>query len=304
MEEQEQQQTGNQPTPAGLLYHYTDEKGLLGILKDDCIWATHYRFLNDLSERQIAIELISERIRQLASYGPSSNGHEVKKTYYRLIEQSLNRVYRLVDGFYVSFAEDGENDPDLPLDRQRWGDRLNQWRGYAQCRQGFSLGFDATLLKSHAMQLIQKREILVDLWKCEYGNEFNKAMTGNFSGFFNCFNLQDDSDEQDIRSLCLWKKDIHKWLTTFKHDGFKEEKEWRLVLQTSTDRPVSDLIKLNGKLHINVPIGLRGQNSPLKRIVVGPALDKQQAVDRLNAILKILNISCDDVVPSQIPYRN
>jgi hypothetical protein len=50
MEERERQQAVNPPKPAGLLYHYTDLRGLLGILESGSIWATHIRFLNDLSE--------------------------------------------------------------------------------------------------------------------------------------------------------------------------------------------------------------------------------------------------------------
>jgi len=32
------------------LYHYTTLQGLLGIINEKCIWATHYKFLNDYSE--------------------------------------------------------------------------------------------------------------------------------------------------------------------------------------------------------------------------------------------------------------
>lgn len=36
--------------PNSQLYHYTTQQGLLGILENKCIWATHYKFLNDYSE--------------------------------------------------------------------------------------------------------------------------------------------------------------------------------------------------------------------------------------------------------------
>jgi hypothetical protein len=56
MEEQESQQTGEPTKPEGLLYHYTDQKGLLGILESKQLWATHYRYLNDTSEGQIVAQ--------------------------------------------------------------------------------------------------------------------------------------------------------------------------------------------------------------------------------------------------------
>lgn len=49
MEQQILKQEGSKNEPE-LLYHYTTQDGLLGILENACIWATHYRCLNDASE--------------------------------------------------------------------------------------------------------------------------------------------------------------------------------------------------------------------------------------------------------------
>jgi len=55
---EEQQQTISQAQPK-LLYHYTTQEGLLGILEKASIWATHYRYLNDASEGQIVLKLLT-----------------------------------------------------------------------------------------------------------------------------------------------------------------------------------------------------------------------------------------------------
>ena len=52
MEEQERQKDEGLREPE-LLYHYTTQEGLLGILEKECIWATHFRCLNDTSEGEI-----------------------------------------------------------------------------------------------------------------------------------------------------------------------------------------------------------------------------------------------------------
>jgi hypothetical protein len=65
MEEQEPQQTGNSPKPEELLYHYTDQAGLDGILSSGCMWATHYEFLNDLSEREHGFSVFSKAIDEI-----------------------------------------------------------------------------------------------------------------------------------------------------------------------------------------------------------------------------------------------
>lgn len=36
--------------PDDWLFHYTSSEGLLGILQSGCLWATHYKFLNDVQE--------------------------------------------------------------------------------------------------------------------------------------------------------------------------------------------------------------------------------------------------------------
>ena len=66
MEEQERQEVGDEPGP-GLLYHYTDQKGLSGIIDSGNIWATHFRFLNDTSERLEALDFITKSVDQIAS---------------------------------------------------------------------------------------------------------------------------------------------------------------------------------------------------------------------------------------------
>jgi Protein of unknown function (DUF2971) len=42
------------------LYHYTNEQGLKGILENQCLWATHYKFLNDFSETALFKEALTE----------------------------------------------------------------------------------------------------------------------------------------------------------------------------------------------------------------------------------------------------
>jgi hypothetical protein len=61
MGEQGQQHAEDQAEPE-LLYHYTNQMGLLGILKDKCIWATHLRYLNDTSEGKIVSRIVLDEL--------------------------------------------------------------------------------------------------------------------------------------------------------------------------------------------------------------------------------------------------
>lgn len=61
MEEQEHQQVEIQPVPK-LLDHYTDQKGLHGIIQDKCICTTHPRYLNDTSEGRIVFRIVLDEL--------------------------------------------------------------------------------------------------------------------------------------------------------------------------------------------------------------------------------------------------
>lgn len=61
---------GEEPKEPELLYHYTTQEGLLGILKDRCIWATHIRYLNDTSEGNIVSRVIFEEFSSRYNAGP------------------------------------------------------------------------------------------------------------------------------------------------------------------------------------------------------------------------------------------
>src|SRR5271167_3349960 len=52
----------------GLLYHYTSEVGLQGIIESDRLWATHVRFLNDYTEfreafNEVYVEALTDAFR-------------------------------------------------------------------------------------------------------------------------------------------------------------------------------------------------------------------------------------------------
>jgi hypothetical protein len=48
--------------PEGLIYHYTDLRGLLGILDERKLWATDIRYLNDTSEGTYGLKRLHELV--------------------------------------------------------------------------------------------------------------------------------------------------------------------------------------------------------------------------------------------------
>src|ERR1700688_4931664 len=122
------------------VFHYTDVTGLLGILSSETLFATDYRYLNDLTEGSAIRELlmlilekeVAEIIPKLAERGLlagfyegyGEHGHRLQaEAMYR----SLIRVIDLVSPFFVlSFCK---HDPQTQEFKHGL---LSQWRGYAE----------------------------------------------------------------------------------------------------------------------------------------------------------------------------
>ncbi len=242
---QEQQQTISQPQPE-LLYHYTDQKGLSGIVESECLWATHHRFLNDISERLEAIRYFSNIIsRRKSNKFMTGLGGQINEFVQNEVQRNLEKEFQSVDVYLVCFTQEDVN-PELASDSQMLGDRLSQWRGYAQGRQGFSLAFQRDRLMSDAAQL-PKTKILVGLLKCIYNDLEKEAVAGTYLTYSETEILSwgRNGPENDINQLKQLKRLFHQFCSGFKHIGFKEETEWRLALHMLVEYPDIQLRQLS-----------------------------------------------------------
>jgi hypothetical protein len=105
-----------------LLYHYTTQTGLLGIVKKKQMWATHHQYLNDTQEFLHAKGLFCAEIeKRLSSASP---GSEIRLVLEEM-RSAVNRDNENVGWYVASFSEDE--------------DSLSQWRAYGGPTSGFQL---------------------------------------------------------------------------------------------------------------------------------------------------------------------
>ncbi|OLD27475.1 MAG: hypothetical protein AUJ04_03935 [Acidobacteria bacterium 13_1_40CM_3_55_6] len=50
--------------PPQILYHYTSQEGLMGIITERCIWASKIHYLNDSEEFSIALDLAGRELKK------------------------------------------------------------------------------------------------------------------------------------------------------------------------------------------------------------------------------------------------
>jgi hypothetical protein len=177
--------TADQSKPDGLLYHYTDQHGLLGILRSKSIWATHVRYLNDATEFvhgiKIAMQCVKETKIDAESFfkhrpdsWPRDAPRRVGEILDHYVDDALARLNNLP--VYVTCFFDSEPG-DQPSKSQGAGDKLSQWRAYSKGSAGFSIGFDKGSLQNYIESPGPSREGFVLLaGNCSYDEEEHRRI--------------------------------------------------------------------------------------------------------------------------------
>jgi hypothetical protein len=305
MEAQERQENTDQAEPK-LLYHYTSQTGLLGIVQDKCLWATHSQFLNDLSEYRIVFDALQKKIKTERNDYWSNRQANMQSAFF---------LARQMKGVFVSSFSCEEQ-----------ADSLMMWRGYSAPTGGYSIGFDRLVLNVIANKLFASGEGgPVELGKCLYidpedSNNAESLERTVESAWKESIERMVESASNDLtnalRSLPINIYQYVKLAALAKHKAFREENEWRVVI-FDEEASKSKRTKFRQSKSMIVPyleISWKGESfpNPIRRIVVGPTPNKEEATRAAEMLLERNGIpakseECPDgveVVPSQIPYRN
>ena len=324
----------------GLLYHHTSEEGLLGIVENDNIRATHVRFLNDYTEFRQAFK--EEYVGALTDAFREGLPEDLDGTARRVVEGMLSERNRspilgIIEGptstyeaFVCSFTA-------LPQSGGDPGDRLSQWRGYSHGSQGFSLGFDKTLLEkqiqfdnAHAKAGILEC-IYEDKEKVRFFQDMGRTASARFMELTrsnkpvpSTFQTAMPNPTEEYKKGCYYflqslskaTAEFHTKAAQIKDSGFREECEWRIVLQGRRDA-LSPVVKFRkGQFgqtpFIEIPLSLaKPEACSLRRIVVGPGPHKVDIKHSVELLLQkhgiqVRRLDINDgveVATSLIPFR-
>lgn len=265
----------NAPPPS-VLFHYTNQEGLLGIVNNKEIWSTKAHYLNDSKEFSYAIELVDEVLNS-REYLANDIAQELK-----------NRISYIetVNICVTSFTKNG--------------DLLSQWRGYGGRGVGYSIGFNGDELKLLAnaqhfilcpviyereSQILLVREI-VDRWL--EGDHQVDGLTP----------IQDAPAEFEDYFAML--------APIFKDPSFQEEEEWRLIspmLNCDLDR-----FSFRAGRYSLVPYYRFSLEEPtiqfsLSKIIVGPSPMQDLSKLALDSYMYSKGIEQLPTTLSKIPFR-
>jgi Protein of unknown function (DUF2971) len=274
--------------PPDCLFHYTDQKGILGILASGELWATKIQYMNDSSEWIVAIRHTNEIIKERLSSTTDSNAQKLLRCIIDHIHGITN-----VNVCAVSFCADS--------------DILSQWRGYAGDNSGFAIGFRSASLSKiangHGGQLgrciyneEEQREAISILVDFEIYN------LGKYTGFSEV-ELQDASSH--------FERMLIKYGILFKDVSFKEEDEWRLVTDITGYHDERFCFRPGKSMLIPYyKIPLRQQNiwrDEILSVTVGPCPHPDLAKVAIDGLVFKHGLTDGEnsiVKKSRIPYRS
>jgi hypothetical protein len=276
---------------ANKLYgHYTSQKGLLGIIGSESLWATNIKFLNDEHEFQHALDLIKDII-------PHSNiktGHKDYDTYKEYIEELSKQLksldnYKSESIFTLSFSEET--------------DLLSQWRGYCPDNNGFCIIYDIDTL----FEEIKSQYEDAHLVQCVYDEDTKKSQIKEVLNRFWSEYYSKKNKKEKKNVIEQLSKEIMLLASYFKHSSFSEEREYRIVVILEY-APDNDLKFREGKFSIIPYLELGANRKHIKNICIGPTSNKNLSRRALETFLDKhyeLPVFFGDmeITHSKTPYR-
>ena len=279
-------------TPPEILYHYTGQAGLLGIISRQEIWASHTQYLNDQREFRHAIDLVkSELSRMVQEADPET------KPFVEEMNKAMNE-HDGMESINVCVCSFSEKD-----------DSLSQWRAYGDGAAKYSIGFSGTLLRKFSglmsswlvpclydaglqRQLVQTllQDVLQELQ--ENRKRVDQATKG-----------EEYLDLPRGGSLIAY---LNRYAPILKHDSFSEEREWRIVTRPLTCclerfdyRPGRSMLIP----YYRIPLAGEEVELAIERIVVGPSPHAAQAVEVVKSLAVKYRLK-PDVQLSAVSFRN
>lgn len=212
-------------TAPPVLYHYTTASGLEGILRSNSLWASDVRYMNDASELSHATTLVLDEASNVINEVTDTRLQPILKPLQGHINIFLQSFVNEIScfgprPFCACFCEDK--------------DLLSQWRGYTAGQRGYSLGLDLGSLQPTLFPYLFPNTILRKVvYEEDKQRSWIREITQTWlTAALNLLDSRTDLAPADIFPYpAVWalQEAVAEQLLCFKHSGFSEENEWRLI---------------------------------------------------------------------------
>jgi hypothetical protein len=283
--------------PPPMVYHYTNDVGLRGIIESGKIWLTDIFNLNDPSELSHgfsqAISILNDR---------ASTGHPATKLFAQTFQHfgTAGGLQASAHFFVCSFSSRG--------------DELGQWRAYADDGRGYALGFDTRVLESAFARVSETGHFSGNTFPVSYDDEELAGFHRQFIDMvFPLLTLPSgrqfpkDAVVEYMTDLSVTlAKNVAQSVLFYKHSAYSNEQEYRFLQLHHADVPPPE-VKFRSRPHSLVryrEFDWRSVASDaLKQIVIGPSADPQKAAQFAGDCLRSFHSGRVEIIASKVPYR-
>src|SRR6266516_395860 len=220
--------------PPATIYHYTDDRGLKGILESGKLWFTDIFDLNDPSELRHGLSIAIETLREEAEKSGDADSKRFAAQFARFdVEGGIEEA-----GYFFVCCFSGTRD------------ELGQWRAYGDNGCGFAIGFDTRSLEepftrtagapieNHmTFPLTYSDAVLRGLQKQLLDKMFSLITRPHKLG--GVHPAQVHAYWRDL--LVTHAMHATRAVVFFKHEAYKNENEYRFLQLFPKDKPAPDV---------------------------------------------------------------
>lgn len=275
-------------SPPDILYHYTTQDGLLGIVNSGSIWATHTKYLNDSREFHYALDAVRDVLQSKIKISLDEERTEILNAMLDMLEL-VNSSAEAINIFVCSFSQ--------------VNDSLSQWRAYGGPTSGFALGFGGSALTAAALRHG------FYLAKCIYEKSLQLGLISQLIEDL----LQHELDRRRNDSIGFPRfnfiETLYRCAPVFKDVHYSAEEEWRLISSPLPSQSPNFNCRTGKSMlipyyEISLTTGEVDGSTPLKEVVIGPTPHPAQSMESLRTLLWSRSIMGCQLTNSAVPYRN
>ncbi len=274
-----------------VIYHYTTEEGLRGILESQCLWATHFQYLNDTEE-------IQHILKQIEIYRRKLPKTETREFFCNFAVETISEFYlskekKKADFYVTCFSEDA--DSRTMWENSDWGFRyaicfcMDALNDLVASEKDFLMGAEPIRPVLYRMR---DKQAALHHWKKEFAHVV----------FRNNMHDQVARNSMALRGICF--------PALFKNEDWKVQKEWRIIIRCPRtineeireqnkhrkEKRIYDAPKQHVRLFSDPAIsGFSGLSNAVRGIIIGP----KGNVDTAKAICAEYKLENVPIIPSR-----
>lgn len=271
------------------LYHYTTPEGLIGIVRDNCLWATDAFYINDANELLGGARLAHEQLRKIRER--TNDEQQAERIDWLLHDTRDIGTTKSMRAFVCSLSEKG--------------DLLSQWRAYCP-GGGFAIGFPVGQLTEavKAQQFTLKRCIYDE---AAQEKAIQDVLESVALPWIQAAQLPVSVDDERYKVSGKLIFETIRTASRLKHASFAEEHEWRIVSPPEHKYDPNNRFfrGRNGLIlpYTKVPLPEGSDFWGKVRVVVGPAPHPIESESSVNDLVRRYKRHRILVESSQSPYR-